>query len=237
MIDLSIVIPTYNERQNIPILLDQWKIVCDSRSENIEIIVVDDDSPDDTAEAVKAFSSKLDHLVLVENSDRKGIASAWIDGCALAKGNYVGIMDGDLCHEPNDAMRLFDRCRLADVDIVIGSRYLKSASGMQNKSSAAILASKVAQITIRFLFNITLTDTTHSFRVFHKKLICEVMPFVNSKGNSWLTEFSLQAHQKKILFDELPITYGKRVFGETKLNLMTEGFRLVFNVAKFWFRK
>jgi len=237
VIDLSIVIPTYNEQQNIRILLDQWKMVCDLRSEEIEIIVVDDDSPDGTAEVVKGFSSIIDHLVLVDNMDRKGIASAWIDGCALAKGTYVGIMDGDLCHDPNDAMRLFDRCRLGDVDIVIGSRYLKLASGMQHKSIAAILASRVAQVIIRVLFNVTLTDATHSFRVFHKKLIAEVIPFINSKGNSWLMEFSLQAHQQHFRFGELPITYGRRVSGETKLNLVHEGLRLVFRMAKFRFKK
>ena len=237
MTDLSIIIPTYNERQNIPILLGQWKAVCDARPESIEIIVIDDNSPDNTSEVVRTLLPTFDHLVLVDNSVRKGIASAWIDGCALARGTYVGIMDGDLCHEPNDAIRLFDRCKLEDVDIVIGSRYLTSASGMQHKSAAAILASSMAQAIIRFLFDLTLTDATHSFRVFHRKLISEVIPLINSKGNSWLMEFSLHAHQKHFLFDELPITYGRRVFGETKLNLIREGFRLVFHMTKIRLNK
>ena len=231
MINISIVIPTYNERENIKPLLKQWESVVEKRQEKLEIIVVDDNSPDGTADAVREFSAEFEYLRVIKSESRKGISAAWVCGCEQSRGEYIGIMDADLCHSPSDFMQLYDKCRSENIDMVIGSRYLESSQGMRGKSLAAILTSHIAQIIIRMLFRIALSDATHSFRIFKKDLVNQIIPNIGSKGNSWLMEFSLMVVQRGYRVSEHPISYGARTFGKTKLNLGKEGFRLLWRMA------
>jgi len=230
VINISIVIPTYNERENIEPLLKQWKSVIEKRQEKLEIIVVDDNSPDGTANEVRAFLPVIENLRLIQNEDRNGISAAWVVGCQESRGEYIGLMDADLCHSPKDVMLLFDTCCSENIDMVIGSRYLTSPKGMTRKSLAANLASQIAQRLIRMLFQIELSDATHSFRVFKKDLVTQILPNVKSKGNTWLMEFTLLAGKSECKIFELPISYGERTFGETKLSLQKEGLRFLWRL-------
>ena len=231
MIHISIVNPTYNERENIAPLLKQWMSVVENRQEKLEIIVVDDNSPDGTADAARVFSAEFEYLRVIKSESRKGISAAWVCGCEQSRGEYIGIMDADLCHSPSDFMQLYDKCRSENIDMVIGSRYLESSQGMRGKSLAAILASHIAQIFIRMLFRIALSDATHSFRIFKKDLVNQIIPNIGSKGNSWLMEFSLMVVQLGYRVSEHPISYGTRTFGKTKLNLGKEGFRFLWRMV------
>lgn len=230
MIHISIVIPTYNERENIAPLLKQWESVVEKRQEKLEIIVVDDNSPDGTADAVRVFSAEFEYLRVIKSESRKGISAAWVCGCEQSRGEYIGFMDADLCHRPSDFMQLYDKCRSENIDMVIGSRYLESSQGMGSKSLAAILASHIAQILIRMLFRIALSDATHSFRIFKKDLVNQIIPNIGGKGNSWLMEFSLMVVHLGYSVSEHPISYGTRTFGKTKLNLGKEGFRCLWRM-------
>lgn len=231
MINISIVIPTYNERENIKPLLKQWESVVEKRQEKLEIIVVDDDSPDGTANEVRTYIPIIQNLRLIQNKNRKGISAAWVTGCQQSRGEYIGLMDADLCHNPNDVMWLYDTCCSENIDMMIGSRYLVSRNGMTHKSLAANLASQIAQKLIRLFFHIELTDATHSLRVFKKNLVTQILPKVESNGNAWLMEFSLLAEKNKCKISERSITYGERIFGETKLSLGKEGLRSIWRLV------
>ena len=90
MIHTSIVIPTYNERENIELLLKQWKLITEKRQEKLEIIVVDDNSPDGTADAVRKFSAEFEYLRVIKSESRKGISAAWVCGCEQSGPTFNG---------------------------------------------------------------------------------------------------------------------------------------------------
>jgi dolichol-phosphate mannosyltransferase len=228
MTQLSVVIPTFNERRNMEILLADWATVLAERPEAVEIIIVDDDSPDGTAEAAAAFQDRIAGLRVERRRERRGIASAWVDGCELATGAYLSFMDGDLCHDPRDLLRLYDECRHRGVDMVIGSRYLPEAAGMTEKSFVAILASRMAQIALRIVLGLEISDATHSFRVFRREVMARVGGRLRSGGNVWLAELSVWTLREGFRITEIPITYGKRIHGETKLGLGREGLRFLY---------
>ena len=113
---LSIIIPTYNEKQNLPELTDRIKAVIP----NCEIIVVDDNSPDGTAQ----FAQKLGLTTLIR-PEKKGLASAVIDGFKIAKGDILAVMDADLSHPPEILPQMLDLIKNNKADVVVGSRLVK----------------------------------------------------------------------------------------------------------------
>ena len=135
--ELSIIIPTYNEKDNIPILLHRIEAL----GMNNEIIVVDDNSNDGTAEVVQRLSSKYHNIHLIERPEKMGISSAVKDALEIANGKYALVMDGDLQHPPELIPKLLREIRKGK-DIVVASRYMKggkSEFGLHRK-----IVSKVA---------------------------------------------------------------------------------------------
>src|SRR3989344_5144765 len=164
--DLSIVIPTYNERENISILIPQVEDMLRREKIRGEVVVVDDDSPDRTWEAAEGFNRRYRNIRVIRRVGRRGLASAWYEGFAAAEGAYIACMDADLCHTPEDLARLY--CHAPHARIIIGSRYVAGGSGMKDKSPGAIMASKCGQYLLRAILGLPVQDMTHSFRVFHR---------------------------------------------------------------------
>jgi dolichol-phosphate mannosyltransferase len=224
-LELSIVIPTFNEKKNIDILIPSLEDTLKKHKINAEIIIVDDNSPDKTGEAAEKLNTEYKNIVVVVRTKERGIASAWFHGYNIARGGYIATMDADLCHRPEDLMKMYEQ--LPKYDIVIGSRYMENGSGMKDKGMLHILASKVAQHVIKFFIGIKETDMTHSFRVFKRGVFHSIKNDLNSSGNVFLVMFLYLAVKKGYTIKEIPIKYGKREYGETKLNVYYEGARFM----------
>ncbi len=223
--DLSVVIPTLDERENLRRLLKRLVPTLEASGIGAEVIVVDDDSADRTWETATELSERLGHIVVIRRRDRRGIASAWVEGCQAARGLFIALMDGDLAHSPEDLVRLYGACTGEGHDMVIGSRYLPGAGGMREKSKLAVVASKVAQNLTRAALGLEGTDVTHSFRVFRREVWSAIGDEIAGEGNVFLAEFVYRARAEGFSVAELPITYGRRLYGKTKLSLARETVR------------
>ncbi len=122
--DLTVIIPTYNESKNIVLLIDRVFRVFSFYNLNAEVIVVDDNSPDRTWEVVEQLRGTYKNLRLVCRDRKRGLSSAVLEGIKLAKGNIIGVMDGDLSHPPEKIPELIMPILQDDADFVIGSRYV-----------------------------------------------------------------------------------------------------------------
>ena len=125
-LDLAVVIPTYNERENIPHLLERLPSVL--RGISYEAIIVDDDSPDGTSEAVREIAMRSRNVRLIRRIGRRGLASACLEGMLSSSAPYIAVMDGDLQHDETTLPRMFDLARNASLDVVVASRNIEGAS-------------------------------------------------------------------------------------------------------------
>lgn len=231
------VIPTYNERANLEVLLDRLLPALEEEGISAEVVVVDDDSPDGTHAVAEAAARATGRVRAVRRTSERGIASALLEGCRRAEGRHVAFMDADLAHAPEDLVKLYRACRDGDRDMVIGSRYLPGSRGMTGKSALARLASVVAQRLTRALLGVEGTDLTHSFRVFRREVVEAVRDDLAPAGLVFLAEFTYRARQRGFEVAEVPVAYGKREHGRTKLSLWREGLRYLGHLLRLWWRR
>ena len=210
---VSIVVPTYNERENIPLLCDSIRNVLDG-SWDYEVIIVDDNSPDGTSKTVRRLAEEDSRLRLLERPGKLGLGSAVFDGFQLASGNYWVMMDADLSHRPEDVPVLLSA--LVDSDIVVGSRHV-AGGGVRNWPVLRRLVSRVASSLGRFLLDLKVRDLTSGFAAFRKEAIQPVLPTLNPKGFKILLEILAKARGATV--KEVPITFVDRRYGKSKLTI------------------
>lgn len=221
-LSVSVVIPTYNEVSSIQQLLPELSEALERHGVSYEVIVVDDQSTDGTPEAVRSLQETIPSLRLCVRQGARSLARSWHEGYRLAGGNVVATMDADLCHSPQDLIRLLDAVKTTD--IVIGSRYTAQGT-MPHKSRSAALGSKISQRLTRLVTGLQLTDISHSFRVFRREVFTSLEPHLQQEGNVYMIAFLTQAAALGYTIDEIPITYGARKHGQSKLRLWQEGQR------------
>jgi len=221
--ELSVVIPTYNECENLRILIPRIEEVFQGNGIDGEIVVVDDNSTDGSMEALSELARTYDNLVVSVRQGPPSIARAWFEGFSLASKENVVCIDGDLCHDPNYFPPML--AKLDSYDLVIGSRYLDRSMMVKDKSWLASYVSFVGQILTRFVTGFRETDTSHSFRMFRKTVFLSIKSQLKNEGNVFLIEFLIHAKKNGCRVTEIPIEYGKRVHGETKLRVFREGVR------------
>ena len=157
MFEISVIIPTYNESENIIGLIDEVQ----SRLEgyDYEIIVVDDNSPDGTHLKVKDYAKNNSKVSCINRTWKKGLSSAVVEGVALSTKRYISVMDGDGQHDPEDLKRMIELAKAEDSDIVIGSRFLNEA----NTASLSANRNKLSKvgISITNLFSNVTVSYTH----------------------------------------------------------------------------
>lgn len=236
--ELSIIIPTYNERENMGVLIPQLERSLKECWVKSEIIIVDDDSPDKTGAVAQKLNERYGNIVVVIRKHTKGIASAWYHGYNIARGRYIATMDADLCHKPKDLMCMYRLLKRHEneYDIVIGSRYIEGGRGMKNKNFVELTASRIAQIVTRVFLGMKGYDLTHSFRIFKKGVFHSVKKNLKNEGNVFLVEFIYSAWKKGYRIKEIPIDYGKRRYGITKLNVYKEGLRFFIVILFIFFK-
>lgn len=230
-IKLSIVIPTYNEEENIKELLSKTHSVLDTFSVSHELIVVDDGSNDKTREIVKNFKNSIPEIILIERDHERGLASAMVRGYNTARGKYLGAMDADLAHNPDYLPSMLAIIELGEADFVIGSRYVRGAE-FKGKPLLNKIASKVGQYVIQIILGLKIKDTSNNYRIFRRELWENITNSLHPDGNIMLTEIVYLAHKKQFRICEIPIVYMERRAGKSKLSVFVETKKFFQNIWK-----
>jgi dolichol-phosphate mannosyltransferase len=218
MVEIKIVVPTWNERENIERLLNNIRKVMSSLKTDYEVIIVDDNSPDGTAEIATKFNELYGHVKVIRRYSKAGLGSAIKDGLKYALGDantlYIVTMDADMSHLPEEIPNLLDNA--STVDIVQGSRYVKGGKIVECELYRRVI-SRVANVVIRLLFHTKIKDHTSGFRVYTSKAAIVVVNGTFSGGYEWLVEALLVAIKRGLAIKEVPITFINRRKGKSKL--------------------
>ena len=213
-----IIIPTYNERENIRPMIEAVM----SLPLFADLLIVDDNSPDGTALLVKEAQQDFPNRIhLISRSGKLGLGTAYINGFkfALSHGyDYVFEMDCDFSHNPADIQRLYDECELNGSDMAVGSRY-KSGVNVVNWPMGRVLMSYFASRYVRFITRMPVNDTTAGF-VCYKADVLRAMDLDNIrfKGYAFQIEMKFTAYQLGYKVSEVPIVFTNRVLGTSKMN-------------------
>ena len=214
-----VIIPTFNEAENIVDIINEVFLLKD----NFSILVVDDNSPDGTAELVKKEMELNKHILfLIEREKKLGIGPAYINGFKWAiKNGYENIyeMDADFSHNPNDLSRMQVFLTQNGVDVVIGSRY-KTGVNVVNWPIQRVLISYFASWYARIITGTPIMDLTSGFVGYKAKVLNEILNNgVKFKGYAFQIEMKFKAYNLKYNLYEIPIIFTDRVKGSSKLNL------------------
>ncbi|QIE59505.1 polyprenol monophosphomannose synthase [Rasiella rasia] len=230
-----VVIPTYNEIENIERLLRNVF----SLQRDFDVLVVDDNSPDGTAAAVKELMKEYpESLFIEERSGKMGLGTAYIHGFTWAlerEYEYIFEMDADFSHNPNDLIRLYNACVKGGYDMSIGSRYIKGVN-VVNWPMSRVLLSWLASKYVRFITRMKVYDTTAGFVCYHhtvlRKINLEKIQFV---GYAFQIEMKFKAYLAKFKIVEVPVIFTDRTKGESKMSggIISEA---IFGVLKMKFK-
>lgn len=212
----AVIIPTYNESQNIESLVNN---ILNLKSD-IEIIIVDDNSPDGTGKIADGLASDSPYVYVVHRHGKGGRGSACIAGFKYAltlNVDYILEMDADFSHDPKAIPQFLEKAR--DFDVVIGSRYLKE-SRIIDWGPYRLIFSHFANLYARFLLRIPITDYTNGYRCYRKEALSNVdFDRINATGYIVLSEMAYQLYQRRAKFTEIPITFVNRRRGLSNLTL------------------
>ena len=224
-----VIIPTYNEKENIRDIIS----AIFSLGQDFHILVVDDSSPDGTAEIVKTLQNEFPaHLHLSVRKAENGLGKAYLHGFGWAlrhNYDYIFEMDADFSHNPNDLPKLLEACQNADMSI--GSRYCKGVN-VVNWPMSRVLLSYFASKYVRFILGIPIHDTTAGFVCFSRKALENIgLDKIRLKGYGFQVEMKYRAFKKGLKLVEVPIIFTDRTQGESKMNsgIITEA---IFGVIK-----
>lgn len=210
---VSIIVPTYCEAKNLPVLIPRIMHVLQEANIRGEIIVVDDNSPDDTPQICRELSLKYPVRALIRKSDR-GLASAVIHGMQQAQGQYLVVMDADLSHPPETIPELVNQIKLTAVDFVIGSRYVAGGSTHEDWGVFRWLNSQLATILARPFTSAK--DPMAGFFALRRSTF-ETASRLDPVGYKIALELIVKCHCQNVI--EIPISFGDRLHGESKLSI------------------
>ena len=207
---LSVILPTYNERENVSVLVPRLLDIL--RDVPCEVIVVDDGSPDGTAGTVREMGASDARVRLVERSGKAGLASAVFAGAAEARGRLVAVMDADLSHDPDLLPEMLARAE-DGCDVVIGSRYVRGGS-FANQPLARRLISRVLNTGVRVMLMLPQHDVLTGYALCRRDLLTQMPTRYSSRGFKWLLE--LLTVYGGLQVDESPIVFQNRYAGVSK---------------------
>ena len=212
---ILVIIPTYNEMENIPNLLQ--KVL--SKNDNIEILVVDDNSPDGTANFVEKQSNENDRIHLIKREKKMGLGTAYIAGFKYAIENnfdFVFEMDADFSHNPKDIPRFLNE--IENYDLIIGSRY-KSGVNVVNWPMRRLFLSYFANIYTRIITGLPIKDATGGYKCFRAEVLKAInLDEVKSNGYAFQIEMTFKAWKKGFRIKEIPIIFIDREKGTSKMS-------------------
>jgi len=218
MAEKIVVIPTYNEKENVSAILHS---VFDLQ-QDFHVIVIDDGSPDGTAQIVKDLQLKFPgQLFIEERRGKQGLGTAYIHGFkwAIARGyQYIFEMDADFSHNPNDLPRLYDACKNGGADVAIGSRYVKGG-GVVNWPSDRRALSKGGSVYTRMITWMPVKDPTAGFMCYKKEVLETInLDQIVFVGYAFQIEMKFAAWKLHFKLKEVPIIFQDRTQGTSKMN-------------------
>lgn len=229
------IIPTYNERENIEAILQ----AIHNLQQDFHVLVIDDGSPDGTADIVRSLQSRFGHtLFLEERAGKQGLGTAYIHGFkwAMAQGyQFIFEMDADFSHSPSDLPRLYEACKQGGADVAIGSRYVRGG-GVRNWPRNRVALSKGGSLYTRMILWMPVADQTAGFMCYRKKVLETInLDEIHFVGYAFQIEMKFAAWKLGFRLKEVPILFEDRKFGESKMNrgIVKEGILGVLQLR--WF--
>ncbi len=234
MQDTLVIIPTFNEKENIENIIRATL----SQEKAFDILVVDDSSPDGTANIVKELLKEFPKRVFLEiRKEKNGLGAAYIHGFKWAlqrKYEYIIEMDADFSHNPIDLIRLYNACATDGADLSIGSRYSQGVN-VVNWPMKRVLLSYFASIYVKFVTGLPVHDSTAGF-VCYKRKVLETIKLDKIKfvGYAFQIEMKFKAWKHKFKIKEVSVIFRDRTLGESKMSktIITEA---VFGIIKMRF--
>jgi dolichol-phosphate mannosyltransferase len=213
-----VIIPTYKEKENIEKMIR--KVF--SLALPFELLIIDDNSPDGTAEIVKALQKEYPNMLhMIQRSGKLGLGTAYITGFKWAierKYGYIFEMDADFSHNPEDLVRLHDACENKGADLAIGSRYI-SGVNVVNWPIGRVLMSYYASSYVRFVTRMSIRDTTAGFKCYKRKVLETInLDKIKLKGYAFQIEMKFTTWKFGFKIIEVPIIFTERQEGASKMS-------------------
>ena len=218
MSDCLVIIPTYNEKENIELIIR--KVF--SLEKELDLLIVEDNSPDGTAAIVKSLMAEFpERLFIEERKGKLGLGTAYIHGFkwALAKGyDYIFEMDADFSHNPDDLLRLYDAAKNKGGDLVIGSRYITGVN-VVNWPMGRVLMSYYASSYVRLITGMKVRDTTAGFKCYRSEVLRAIdLDKIEFTGYAFQIEMKFTSWKLGFNVIEVPIIFTDRTLGESKMS-------------------
>lgn len=239
MSDALIIIPTYNEKENIERMVR--KVF--SLPADFHLLIVDDGSPDGTGNIVKTLQHEFGaKLHLLERAGKNGLGTAYIAGFgyALQNGyNYIFEMDCDFSHNPDDLLKLYEACK-TDADLAIGSRYVTGVN-VVNWPMSRVLLSYFASVYVRWVTRMPIRDATAGFKCYRRNVLETIdLDRIKFKGYAFQIEMKFVAWKLGFKLKEVPIIFTERLEGTSKMSggiIREAAFGVIDMVLRGWFGK
>jgi dolichol-phosphate mannosyltransferase len=212
--ELSIVVPTFNERDNVPRLIDMLRAALPDIA--WELIIVDDNSPDGTSEAAKAIAATDARIRCIRRVGRRGLAGACLEGILSSQARYVAVMDGDLQHDETLLLPMLALLRRDTADMVVATRYADGGSAAALSSQRA-WGSRLATTLAHRLLKLELSDPMSGFFMLSRERVEKIAPRLSTQGFKILLDIAVTAGDG-LRIAELPFTFRQRLYGESKLD-------------------
>jgi dolichol-phosphate mannosyltransferase len=226
---LSVVVPTFNERENVGKLYRKLEAALDGVA--WEVMFVDDNSPDGTWDVVRDLARQDSRVRCIRRVGRRGLSGACIEGILASSAAYAAVMDADLQHDETQLPKMLALLQSGEAELVVGSRYIKGGSAdsfNRSRAGASALATEVAKRVL----GVTVADPMSGFFMIRRDRFEELAPELSTQGFKILLDIIATAHGK-LKTIEIPFTFGSRVHGESKLDSMVALDFLGLVLAKF----
>jgi dolichol-phosphate mannosyltransferase len=215
-LELAVVVPTYNERDNVRPLLDKLEQALAGVS--YEVIFVDDDSPDGTADAVRAIGASNPRVRVLQRVNRRGLASASIEGMMATAAPWIAVMDADLQHDERILPKMLEKLKAESLDIVVATRHAEGG-GMGEFARRRVLLSNLGDRLSRFISHARLSDPMSGFFVVRRSYLEEVVRSASGIGFKILLDL-VASSTRPVRIGEVAYTFRQRIHGASKLDIL-----------------
>ena len=213
-----VIIPTYNEIENIEPMIRKVR----GLEFETDILIVDDGSPDGTADVVKSLQSEFQQVHLLERTEKNGLGTAYIHGfkwCLEHNYDFIFEMDCDFSHNPNDLVRLHEACLSQPADVAVGSRYVNHLVNVVNWPMGRVLLSYFASMYVRFITRMSVMDTTAGFVCYRAEVLRKIeLDKIKFRGYAFQIEMKFTAIKYGFKLVEVPIIFTDRTAGTSKMS-------------------